>query len=132
MGGSTDYQGRVEICINNLWGTICYSSSWYNYWDINDARVVCRNLGHQELGIIFSIIIVYYKFNVILMYNTGIAVYRTATTLFGQGSGPIFLTNVHCSGSEMSLLECPRTVFVGTACTHGRDVGLRCQRKLCY
>ena len=49
-GGLTDYQGRVEICINNLWGTICYSSSWYNYWDVNDARVVCRNLDHQELG----------------------------------------------------------------------------------
>ena len=55
--------------------------------------------------------------------------YRTANTLFGQGSGPIFFTNVHCSGSEMNLLECPRTVFVGTTCTHSRDVGLRCQRK---
>jgi deleted-in-malignant-brain-tumors protein 1 len=55
MGGSTENQGRVEVCINNLWGTICYSSSWYNYWDINDARVVCRNLGHQELGIIGTI-----------------------------------------------------------------------------
>ena len=62
MGGLTDYQGRVEICINNLWGTICYSSSRYNYWDINDARVVCRNLGHQELGIIFAHSAV--KFNV--------------------------------------------------------------------
>ena len=58
--------------------------------------------------------------------------YQTAYSLFGQGSGPIFLTNVHCSGSEMSLLECPRTVFVGTACTHSRDVGLRCQRKLIF
>ena len=52
-GGSTDYQGRVEVCINNLWGSICYSSSRYgNYWDTNDARVVCRKLGHQELGIL--------------------------------------------------------------------------------
>ena len=57
-GGLTDYQGRVEICINRLWGSICYSSSGYrysNYWDINDGRVVCRNLGHQELGIIFIV-----------------------------------------------------------------------------
>ena len=65
-----------------------------------------------------------------VFYNTGITVYRTAATLFGQGSGPIFFTNVHCSGTEMNLLECPRTTFVGTACTHSRDVGLRCQRKI--
>ena len=49
-GDSTDYQGRVEVCINNLWGSICYSRSRYNYWDVNDGRVVCRSLGHQELG----------------------------------------------------------------------------------
>ena len=60
-GGETEYQGRVEICINNLWGSICYSSSRYgNYWNVDDGRVVCRALGHQELGntaIIATIII---------------------------------------------------------------------------
>ena len=49
-----DYEGRVEICINRAWGTICYSrlsSTYYSrYWDVSDARVVCRQLGHQELG----------------------------------------------------------------------------------
>ena len=32
--------GRVEICINNVWGTICDNS-----WSSNDARVVCKQLG---------------------------------------------------------------------------------------
>ena len=53
-GGLKEYEGRVEICINNLWGSICYSSSRYgNSWDINDGRVACRSLGYQELGTSF-------------------------------------------------------------------------------
>ena len=53
VGGAKEYEGRVEICINGAWGTVCYSTSSYYYrndWDVTDARVVCRQLGHQELG----------------------------------------------------------------------------------
>ena len=54
VGGANKYEGRVEICINGAWGTVCYSASTYyrsyRYWDVTDARVVCRQLGHQELG----------------------------------------------------------------------------------
>ena len=52
VGGAVDYEGRVEICISGVWGTVCSSSSryYYSYWDLSDARVVCLQLGHQELG----------------------------------------------------------------------------------
>ena len=53
-GGSTEYEGRVEICLKQVWGTICSRSfavqSWYNRWGVADGRVVCKQLGHQELG----------------------------------------------------------------------------------
>ena len=45
MGGTTDYEGRVEVCWNEIWGTICDYS-----WDSRDASVVCRQLGYPVIG----------------------------------------------------------------------------------
>ena len=39
-GGNVINEGRIEICINNVWGTICD-----DYWSDADANVACRKLG---------------------------------------------------------------------------------------
>ena len=47
---------------------------------------------------------------------------------FGAGSGPIFLDEVHCSGTEISLLECDKFNPVGVhMCEHSQDVGVQCE-----
>lgn len=45
MGGTENYEGRVEICINDQWGTVCDDS-----WDSVDAQVVCNQLGYVPQG----------------------------------------------------------------------------------
>ena len=98
VGGSLYNEGRVEVNYNGPWGTVC-DDGWSNF----DARVVCRQLG----------------------FGSSRAAYGSA--YFGQGSGPILLSNVTCTGRESTLASCGHPgVGVTGNCGHSEDAGVRC------
>ena len=103
VGGDTPMEGRVEIYwsadardTEKEWGTICDDD-----WDLNDARVACRQLGHFALEAL-------------------------GNAYFGEGSGPIVLDNVQCAGNESALLDCVYVEGRFNDCRHDEDAGVRC------
>ena len=100
IGGSWPGEGRVEIYYNDTWGTVCD-----DLWDINDARVVCRQLGYSS------------------------AVSAPQNARFGQGSGKIWLDNVQCQGDESSIVNCRRSPWGVHNCGHSEDASVICSSK---
>uniref|UniRef100_A0A9J7X2G8 SRCR domain-containing protein n=1 Tax=Cyprinus carpio carpio TaxID=630221 RepID=A0A9J7X2G8_CYPCA len=92
VNGNNGCSGRVEILYNGQWGTVCDDD-----WDMNDAAVVCRQLG------------------------CGRAVSAQNSAHFGQGSGPIWLDDVRCSGSESSFTLCSHPSIGTHNCGHSED-----------
>lgn len=43
--GQSLNEGRVEVCLNSMWGTVC-DDAWGNI----DAQVVCNQLGYASSG----------------------------------------------------------------------------------
>lgn len=46
VGGGSAMEGRVEMCYDGVWGTVCQSA-----WNSADAAVVCRQLSYSSSGI---------------------------------------------------------------------------------
>ncbi|NXH72627.1 C163A protein, partial [Hydrobates tethys] len=97
VDGLTHCSGRVEVFYGQRWGTVCDDD-----WDLVEAEVVCRQLG------------------------CGKALSATHGAYFGQGSGPIWLDDVSCTGTEAALSQCRATPWGSHNCGHREDAGVVC------
>ena len=124
VGGSNQYEGRVEVCINDQWGTVCDDS-----WDSTDATVVCRQLGYAYTGseckYCFYAIWTF-CLSCFTCYAGGTAYYNA---FFGVGTGPIYLDDVACTSSASQLLECSSRPILEHNCDHHADAGVGCKGK---
>nr|XP_061806380.1 deleted in malignant brain tumors 1 protein-like [Nerophis lumbriciformis] len=94
---STRCSGRVEVLHAGEWGTVCD-----DFWDLNSAQVVCREL----------------------QCGTALAAYKGSR--FGMSVGPIWLDDVQCTGSELSILKCQHRPFGDNNCGHEEDASVVC------
>lgn len=92
---------RILLCDRGRWGTVCSTTSWTYY----NALTVCRQLGYVGA---FS-------------YSTD--------AHYGQGSGPIWMDQVSCTGREKALSLCSFHAWGVESCSHREDVGVSCRGK---
>ena len=98
VGGSNSNHGRLEVKVTGAWGTVCDD----NFGEEN-AKVTCQQLG--------------------LPSSQASALHGA---YFGQGSGPIWLDEVSCSGFESRLVDCGHNDFGNNDCEHWEDVSVIC------
>ncbi|CAK8685549.1 unnamed protein product [Clavelina lepadiformis] len=105
--GSSMGEGRLEVKRNGRWGTVCHRG-----FNLLAANVACKELGF------------------------GTAKRELRNSFFGKGHGPIWLTNVRCTGNETRLADClhdllPNSVnsyedISSEVCSHHEDIGVSC------
>ena len=80
---------------NNKWGTVCSGA-----WDVNDAKVVCRQLGFPVEG----------------------------ARAYGDSrfEGSILLDDIRCYGSESALSQCLHAGWGVNNCSHQKAAGVAC------
>uniref|UniRef100_A0A670HU34 Neurotrypsin n=1 Tax=Podarcis muralis TaxID=64176 RepID=A0A670HU34_PODMU len=96
-GGHKPNEGRVEVYHNGSWGCVCDDG-----WTGINAQVACRQLGFSGPAQL------------------------AAEGEFASGQGFILLDDVACTGSELSLFDCPHSNWGQHDCSHEEDVGVHC------
>ncbi|XP_073722596.1 CD5 antigen-like [Misgurnus anguillicaudatus] len=101
VNGNNYCAGRVEVHHKGIWGTVCDDG-----WGIQDAQVVCRELG---CGILRQI---------------------TYDAYFGKTFARIWMDNVNCLGTEAFLSTCNFKGWGEYYCLYGGRGGVICDSRM--
>ena len=97
-GSSVPLQGRVEVIHRGIWGTVCRDKIWTEV----DGRVVCRELGFFGVD-------------------------SHTFTNFAKTTGIMWLRDVKCDGSEVSLAFCEHNNWKDNCQNNINEVGVSCK-----
>ena len=89
----------MEVYINGRWGTVCDDG-----FGIQEARVICRQLGYRNLG----------------------AARAYGNARYGRGTLPILLDDLACTGNESDIRRCRSRRHGTHNCSHREDASVRC------
>ncbi|NXN62018.1 C163A protein, partial [Rynchops niger] len=91
--------GRVEVKLQGRWGSV-----GDDYWDMEDAEVVCQQLGCGSAAGAYM-----------------------ASSRFGKGDGPVSLALVDCHGDEATFWDCKIRGWGPYVAIHDFDTAVTCQ-----
>ncbi|XP_056006896.1 deleted in malignant brain tumors 1 protein-like [Ostrea edulis] len=97
-GGSSRWDGRVEILHRGEWGTICDDDSF----DENAVKVVCRMKGFDYGGIVIR------------------------NSAFGNSPLRSWISNLRCNGNESDIRQCASDTWGRNNCSWHDNVGISC------
>ncbi|XP_050305019.1 lysyl oxidase homolog 3A-like [Anthonomus grandis grandis] len=98
VGGRDEYEGNVEILYQGTWGSVCDDE-----WDLQEASVVCKQLGYQSEN-----------------------AQPTSNSYFGKSKRKFWLDNIFCDGSEDELANCRFDSWGKHDCTDSEAAGVIC------
>ncbi|XP_030019337.1 scavenger receptor cysteine-rich type 1 protein M130-like [Sphaeramia orbicularis] len=95
--GSSLCSGRLEI----QWDQSSWSSVCEEHIHVQDAEVVCRELGCGSPSVLHGV-------------------------LYEEGEVPVWTSELQCEGNESSFLDCKASGSFGKTCLSGKAAGLTC------
>ena len=99
-GHNSTFAGRVEVFSHGVWGRVINNPY---YWSKKEADIVCRQLGFPE------------------------AITAVGYSAFGEGSGPVLMSDVRCLGTEKTLQQCSYRDWVNSYLRPVYEVGVICK-----
>ena len=92
VNGGSSLEGRLEVCLNGVWGTICDQS-----WDNTDAGVACSQMGYSARGRVRD-----------TMYGTIVVHIYWLLSALAQNNSHLtkWLCVCHISRIQLGILEC--------------------------
>ena len=115
--------GRLELCLNGKWGVACQ-----DYWNEEQASVVCSQLGFARVGKYQSVLFKFCTRDGLLSFLGAIA--GNQRFQLNSDELPVYNRSYSCKGSELHLRDCPSFEPNRTEpCGYRRNAYIVCQGK---